>query len=42
MAKLPNVENAYVEHEKIVSYLLNDDHNVGGPKSRFFKRFGFP
>jgi len=26
---------------KIEQYLLNDDHADGGPKSVFFKRFGF-
>lgn len=30
-----------IEPEKISSYLLNDAHPVGGPKSRFFKSFGF-
>jgi hypothetical protein len=26
---------------KIVDYLLNENHPVGGTKARFFKRFGF-
>lgn len=34
-------EGALIERAKIVDYLLNDDHPVGGPKSAFFRRFGF-
>ena len=41
MALLPNVDAAYVEPAKIVDYLLNSGHNVGGPKSLFFESFGF-
>ena len=35
--KLPNVERAVIETQKIVDYLLADDRD----KAAFFKRFGF-
>ena len=31
----------HVEHLKLVGYLLDLDHPVGGPKARFFRRYGF-
>jgi len=37
--KLPNLENALVEDQKITEYLLSDE-NSGG-KSAFFLAFGF-
>ena len=36
-----NLTDCRVHDAKIVDYLLNDGHEDGGPKSRFFKRFGF-
>ena len=39
--KLPNVKNAIVEKAKIMDYLLNMEHQLGGSKARFFKEFGF-
>lgn len=30
-----------VPQPKITEYLLNRDHEVGGPKAAFFERFGF-
>ncbi len=39
--KLPNAENAQVEKEKIVDYLLNPTHRFGASKARFFMQFGF-
>ena len=39
--KLPNAENAVVEREKIVDYLLNPAHRFGACKARFFTEFGF-
>lgn len=30
-----------IHRPKITDYLLNDAHEDGGPKSRFFKAFGF-
>ena len=39
--RLPNAENAYVQPDKILSYLLADNHPEGGSKSRFLARFGF-
>ena len=41
MKRLPNADRAFVAPEKISQYLLDDSHSVGGPKARFFKRFGF-
>jgi hypothetical protein len=39
--KLPNADNAVVEREKIVGYLLNSAHRYGTSKARFFAGFGF-
>lgn len=38
---LPNRELAHVPREKIVKYLLDLNHEEGGPKAEFFMRFGF-
>lgn len=38
---LPNRELAFVPEEKIVRYLLDLNHEDGGPKAVFFMRFGF-
>jgi len=37
--KTPNYENAYVEEEKIVKYLLSEDNSKG--KATFFFKMGF-
>jgi hypothetical protein len=37
----PGVDKIIVPLDKIVRYLLNDEHPVGGPKARFFKQIGF-
>ena len=39
--KLPNAANAIVEREKIVGYLLDAEHLIGGSKANFFGKFGF-
>src|SRR3989442_818414 len=39
--KLPNADNAVVEREKILDYLLNPEHRYGASKARFFAQFGF-
>lgn len=39
--KLPNSENAIIEREKIVDYLLNPAHPDNGGKSEFFNSLGF-
>ena len=39
--KLPNAEQAVVEREKIVDYLLNPAHRFGAGKASFFLEFGF-
>jgi hypothetical protein len=39
--KLPNVDAAVVEEQKIVAYLLNPNHPDGASKAKFFSDFGF-
>ncbi len=39
--RLPHAELAVVPQEKLLGYLLNDEHPTGGPKARFFRQFGF-
>src|SRR5712671_5739971 len=39
--KLPAAEQALVEREKVVGYLLNLNHRYGASKARFFMGFGF-
>ena len=39
--KLPDADQAVVEQEKIVDYLLNPAHRYGASKARFFAKFGF-
>ncbi len=39
--KLPHREHAIVPIEKITEYVLDLAHEKGGPKARFFMRFGF-
>ena len=39
--RLPNADSAIVEHEKIVSYLLNPAHPDNEGKARFFLGVGF-
>ena len=39
--KLPNAENARVEEQKIVGYLLCESHPDGAGKAEFFSKFGF-
>lgn len=39
--RLPNTEQARVAPEKARDYLLDVGHPDGGPKAKFFLRFGF-
>jgi hypothetical protein len=39
--KLPNFEQALIEREKIVDYLLNAVHPDNGGKAAFFEASGF-
>ncbi len=39
--RLPNVEQATVEQQKIIGYLLNSQHRFGASKARFFEQLGF-
>jgi hypothetical protein len=39
--RVPNLESAVVPPSKITDYLLEASHPIGGPKARFFLRFGF-
>lgn len=41
MAKLPNIDAAFVEDAKLTDYLLNPAHSRGAAKSRFLESFGF-
>jgi hypothetical protein len=38
---LPAAEEAFVDAAKLIDYLLNPDHPVGGDKAAFLTRFGF-
>jgi len=37
----PKKENCIVQKDKIVEYILNENHDIGKSKARFFKSFGF-
>ena len=39
--KVPNAENAVVEREKVLGYLLDATHPDNGGKAEFFQRLGF-
>ena len=39
--KLPYVEQAFVDEDKITGYLLSETHSGGQDKQAFFTRFGF-
>jgi filamentous hemagglutinin len=39
--RIPNASQAIVEPAKILQYLLDTSHPVGGAKARFFLSFGF-
>jgi len=39
--KLPHAEDARVDQEKILRYLLSREHPDGAAKAAFFLRFGF-
>ena len=39
--KLPNAENAIIEEEKVVHYLLNLIHRRGASKARLLKSLGY-
>lgn len=38
---LPNRHKCEIDDKKIIDYLLNLQHRDGGPKAKFFIRFGF-
>lgn len=38
---LPHADHAFIDDRKIVGYLLDAAHPVGGPKAAFFASFGF-
>ena len=38
---LPNPETCRVDETKITSYLMNETHEEGGPKAKFFQSVGF-
>lgn len=39
--RVPFLENALIEEQKIVGYLLSESHEKGRGKAKFFKHFGF-
>jgi hypothetical protein len=39
--KLPNADNAIIEEDKLVSYLLNPNHRRGGSKARLLNSLGY-
>lgn len=39
--KLPKLEEAWVEEKKVTLYLLNEQHEKGSGKAKFFSQFGF-
>jgi hypothetical protein len=39
--RLPNADRAHVAREKIVGYLLNENHPDGQHKAAVFQQFGF-
>jgi hypothetical protein len=39
--RMPGAERAYIEEGKVLDYLLKPEHEVGGPKARFFLARGF-
>jgi hypothetical protein len=39
--RMPNAHDVIIEHRKITRYLLNLEHEDGGPKARFFLAHGF-
>lgn len=41
MAKLPNAHLALIEPPKLALYLLDPNHEDGGPKARFLEAIGF-
>lgn len=41
MAKLPDVDAAFIDRRKIIGYLLNPEHERGRDKAAFFASFGF-
>ena len=38
---IPDAESAYVPHEKLSDYLLNDQHPVGASKAKWFRSVGY-
>lgn len=38
---IPDAKSAYVPHEKLSEYLLNEQHPVGGSKAKWFRSLGY-
>jgi len=38
---LTNRENAFIQPEKLIDYLLSENHPVGKSKAKFFRELGF-
>jgi hypothetical protein len=41
MQRIPDVDRCVVPPAKLSAYLLNPEHEVGGPKGAFLELFGF-
>lgn len=39
--KLPNRENAYIQPQKLIGYLLSKTHSVGSSKAKLLRAVGF-
>lgn len=39
--KLPNLENAYIQPQKLTGYLLSETHAVGASKAKLLRTFSF-
>lgn len=39
--KLPNNQNAQVNLQKLLNYLLSETHPIGKSKAKYFRSFGF-
>ena len=39
--RLPNGEQAFIPREKLIDYLLSEQHPSGQAKARFFRSLGF-
>ena len=41
MSRLPKAEDAIIDDDKIIKYLLSETHPIGSAKAKYFKNLGF-